>query len=406
MQKVIINAGLGGVQNGVTSENIIEKEYNLEISKKIYDKLRTLGVNAYLVRTDDITLSEDERLEIIEEYLSDSDSEVIVLTNILSEGLESGAEIVYALRNADTLANEISQGIEDAGQEVLKFYQLRDPNNTALDYYDIIKNTDFKVESIVVSYGYPMNNQDNFILSNNIDVLASNVAMAIYSYLTRANIYVVKSGDSLYSIAKKFETTVQELKELNGLSSNALQIGQELIIPKKETIPPSVEPPINDDKYILYAIKAGDTLYSIAKKYNTTVDAIKNLNNLTSNNLTIGEVLKLPIITDSTSEENYIMYTVKQGDTLYSLAKMYDTTVSEIKKINNLLNDNLSLGQILKIPHPNSNSENNYLNYIVKRGDTLYQIARNYGTSVSVIKDLNSLKSDNLAIGQVLKIPI
>jgi len=151
--------------------------------------------------------------------------------------------------------------------------------------------------------------------------------------------------------------------------------------------------------YIKYTVVRGDTLYGIARKYGTTVDEIKELNNLASNTLSIGQVLKIP----TTSDNNYIKYTVIRGDTLYGIAKKYGTTVDEIKRLNNLASNTLSIGQILKIPTTNNN---NYIDYTVVRGDTLYGIARKYGTTVDEIKRLNNLTSNTLSIGQVLKIKV
>lgn len=95
--------------------------------------------------------------------------------------------------------------------------------------------------------------------------------------------YTVKAGDSLYAIANKYGMTVDQLKSLNNLSSNNLSIGQKLLI----TGTPSTEPQV-------YTVKSGDSLYRIALAFGTTVDAIKNLNNLTSNNLSIGQKLLIP----------------------------------------------------------------------------------------------------------------
>ena len=85
-------------------------------------------------------------------------------------------------------------------------------------------------------------------------------------------------------------------------------------------------------------------MWAIANRYDTTVEQIKVTNNLTSNNLSIGQILIIP------SSSSYVNYTVKKGDSLYSIANKYNTTVEQIKKLNNLTSNNLSIGQKLLIP--------------------------------------------------------
>jgi LysM repeat protein len=92
--------------------------------------------------------------------------------------------------------------------------------------------------------------------------------------------YIVKSGDNLYAIARRYGITVDKLKDINNLSSNLLNIGQKLLVPK------------NDNKK--YVVKAGDSLYKIAGENNTTVTDLINLNDLSTTNLSIGQVLYLP----------------------------------------------------------------------------------------------------------------
>ncbi|MBQ8219540.1 MAG: LysM peptidoglycan-binding domain-containing protein, partial [Bacilli bacterium] len=103
-----------------------------------------------------------------------------------------------------------------------------------------------------------------------------------------------------------------------------------------------------------YTVKKGDNLYQIANKYNVSVDEIKKLNNLTTNNLSINQVLKIPekkdISNDGISPNTY---TVKKGDTLYQIANKYNVSVEEIKKLNSLTTNNLSINQVLKIPGNN-----------------------------------------------------
>lgn len=102
----------------------------------------------------------------------------------------------------------------------------------------------------------------------------------------------------------------------------------------------------NPGNVINYTVKSGDTLWLLANRYGTTVDAIKRLNGLTSDILQIGQVLRIPV----SQAQQYITYTVRSGDTLWLLANRYGTTVDAIKSMNGLTSDNLSIGQVLRIP--------------------------------------------------------
>ncbi|MBP3461577.1 MAG: LysM peptidoglycan-binding domain-containing protein [Bacilli bacterium] len=205
------------------------------------------------------------------------------------------------------------------------------------------------------------------------------------------NTYTVKSGDTLYGIANKYVVTVDQIKKANNLSSNTLSIGQVL------TIPTETE---NKEDYIIYTVKSGDTLYGIAKSYNITPNELMNYNNLNSSVLSIGQNLKIPFQDIKEEQENieYIIYIVKPGDSLYSIARTYGISVNDIMSLNNLNSSLLSIGQTLKIPI----SEEEVINYTVKSGDTLYSIARKYNTTVDDIKQKNNLKSNTLSIGQTL----
>ena len=155
-----------------------------------------------------------------------------------------------------------------------------------------------------------------------------------------------------------------------------------------------------------YTVKAGDTIYGISKQFGVSAMDIYNLNNLTSSNIRVGQVLKIPT-NQSTNPSNMFMYTVKKGDSLYSIAKIYNTTVSEIIKLNNLKSTNLSIGQTLRIPETNitvTTMPPSFTSYTVKKGDSLYSLAKRYGISVDTIIMDNALNSTNLSIGQVLKI--
>ena len=263
-------------------------------------------------------------------------NDVIVLSNHLNAGGGDGAEIIYALRNSDALSKLIAKELESSGQNVRKYYQRRLPSNPSKDYYYLLRDTPNN-ETLIVEYGFLDSTGDDVnLIKNNWEDLAEAVVKALANYIgvpyslnEESDYYVVKKGDSLWSIAKKYNMTVDELKSINNLKSNLLSIGQRLKI--KES---------NDNQNI-YIVKKGDTLYKIANMYGTTVDNLKALNNLKSNNLSIGQKLIVP-------SKNKI-YIVQKGDSLWSIARKYDTTVDSIKRNNNLSTNVLQIGQKLKI---------------------------------------------------------
>ena len=398
VRKVIIDPGHGGTDAGATGNNLLEKDYNLLISKYMYDRFKELGIPVAITRDSDTTLSPTDRVNTILNKFGNS-SDVILISNHVNSGGGEGAEVIYALRNKDTLAKRILENIGATGQETRKYYQRRLPSDTSKDYYFIHRNTG-NLEPLIVEYGFIDNTKDVEFLKENYEELAEAVISAVANYIgvpykapngLITNTYVVQKGDTLYSIANKLGTTVSELKKENNLTSNTLQIGEVLRIPTKE---------IYEEEENIYIVKKGDSLYSIANKYNTTVEELKRINNLTSNILSIGQVLKLPSdkVSDIEKEENTISYTVQKGDSLYSIARKYDTTIDRIKDLNNLTTNLLSIGQVLLIP-TDTNLETTYT---VQKGDSLYSIAKKYNTTVDRLKQLNNLTSNLLSIGQIL----
>ena len=398
IRKVIIDPGHGGTDSGATGNNLLEKDYNLLISKYMYDRFKELGIPVAITRDSDTTLSPTDRVNTILNKFGNS-SDVILISNHVNSGGGEGAEVIYALRNRDTLAKRILENIGATGQETRKYYQRRLPSDTSKDYYFIHRNTG-NLEPLIVEYGFIDSAKDVEFLKENYKELAEAVISAVANYIgvpytppegLITNTYVVQKGDTLYSIANKLGTTVSELKKENNLTSNTLQIGEVLRIPTKE---------IYEEEENIYIVKKGDSLYSIANKYNTTVEELKRINNLTSNILSIGQVLKLPSdkASDVENEENTISYTVQKGDSLYSIARKYDTTIDRIKDLNNLTTNLLSIGQVLLIP-TDTNLETTYT---VKKGDSLYSIAKKYNTTVDRLKQLNNLTSNLLSIGQIL----
>lgn len=391
---IVIDPSKGGRESGVTGNGIVEKDYNLLISEYIFNRLKSLGADVKIIRTTDEYISEDDRAnKILNAY--GNNSKVVALSNMLGN-TGSGAEIIYALRNNSNLASALAENLDDAGLTVSKYYQRRSENDTSKDYYNIQKDTGL-IETIIVNYGNINNINEATNIKNEWEDYAEAVVKSLANYTNvpyykegeSQEIYTVKKGDSLWKIANKYNTTVEKLKSANNLKTNTLSVGQKLVIPSI-----SVSPEVSDT----YIVQKGDSLWSIANKFNMTVSELKNLNNLTNNLLSIGQVLK---IKDS-SNNGKTTYTVQKGDSLWVIANKYGITTEELKSYNNLTSNLLSIGQVLKIPQGKTSTENIYT---VKKGDSLWTIANRYNTTVEKIKVLNNLTSNLLSVGQQLKIP-
>lgn len=368
--KIVIDAGHGGSDPGASGNGIIEKEYALKIAEYLNKRFNELGIPTTLIRTKDETITPSERVDrILKAYGNSSD--VLVISNHLNAGGGEGAEVIYALRNNDTLSKNILNELTLAGEPARKAYQRRLPSNNTKDYYFIHRNTGV-TEPIIIEYGFVDNAKDANRIKNNYEKYAEAVVKAVaetkgfnYSKAPSSNTYKVQRGDTLWSIAKKLDTSVDELKRTNNLNSNLLYINQELKVPNYSYA---------EDTNISYVIKKGDTLWGISNQYGISVDEIKKYNNLVSDLLVPGTMIMIPssntIVTED--EENIIssgsIYEVKPGDTLYSIAKKFNTTVDDIINQNNLASNNLTIGSKLLIP--NNISDVNI--YIVKRGDKIF----------------------------------
>ena len=407
---VIVDAGHGGEDPGAVANNLKEKDLNLEAALYMYDRLKELGINAKLTRNTDEYLPKDARIARVKSLFNNSPG-VILVSNHINAGGGEGAEIVYSLKNDSTLASMALDNITKAGQISRGIYQRVLPENPSKDYYYILRETG-NVEPILVEYGFIDNSRDAQKLINNIKDYVEAVVKAIAEYAgieyippgntdssETENVYVVKKGDTLYSIARKYNLTVDELKALNNLTSNELYIGQILDVV-----------PIQSSSYV---VKRGDTLYAIAKKYSVSVKDLKEVNNLNSDILYIGQELLIPSEIKEDPEEpqvpeedndieipitEYDMYIVQKGDSLWGISRKYGISVEDLMSLNNIDSNTLKIGQELYVPKINTASDT----YIVQKGDTLWSISKKYNISVQELKDKNNLKDNLLSIGQQL----
>lgn len=240
--------------------------------------------------------------------------------------------------------------------------------------------------------------------------------------------YVVQPGDTLAKIAAQFNTTVEDIVKLNNIDNpNLIFTGQLLLIPLEPIPTPSPSPTPEPIPTITYTVQPGDTLYKIAQKFGTSVDTLSKLNSIKDPDLIYpGQTLLIPVPTPSPSPTPTptptpspspsptpiptINYTVLPGDTLFKIAQKFNTTVGTLVSLNNITDPNLIIaGQVLLVPAPAPTptpTPSPTITYTVQSGDTLFQIAREYGTTVDVLAKLNNITDPNLIYpGQTILIP-
>lgn len=235
-------------------------------------------------------------------------------------------------------------------------------------------------------------------------MLLATVPLGINAFNTKASaqttaqqipeFYTVKAGDTLWKIATTFGISVETIKNLNNLTGDTIYVGQTLRLrsAQKDSIT------LTDT----YTVKAGDTLWKVAQSFNISVSQLKALNNLTSDTIYPGQVLK---VKETVIYGTY--YTVKSGDTLWKIAQSFGVSVDEIKRINKLTTDIINIAQRLFIPEKTSEEikpkvttptpvyEWPAVTYIVQPGDTVYSVAKKFNTTVDNILRYNYMSPDD-----------
>ena len=168
----------------------------------------------------------------------------------------------------------------------------------------------------------------------------------------------------------------------------------------------------NDINWISHTVNKGDNLWDLAIKYDTEVKIIKDVNYLNDELLSINDNLLIPL--GKSKSNNFIpyeMYIVSEGDTLWSISKKYNLSIRDLARMNSLdENDFLQLGQQLSIGnkniHRNMESKKRTILYSVKQGDTLFKISELFDVSIKSIEDINDFNQSTLMPGQIIKIAI
>jgi hypothetical protein len=230
---IIIDAGHGGWDPGGGSNAYFkEKEINKKISD--YQKMRfdELGIPAKRTRTTDETLTPSQRIARIES-LGASTSDILISNHVNNAG-SGGGEVIYSLKSSDVLPKQIASELAKTGLPIRNVYQKM--GKTGNDFYFILRNTAPNT-SMIIEYGFANNDEDTYRILYNWPEMAESVVKATANYLNvpyqkPTNItYIVKPNDSLYKIAETYNTTVDKIKDLNGLTSNTIYPSAQLLIP-------------------------------------------------------------------------------------------------------------------------------------------------------------------------------
>ena len=403
---VAIDAGHGGEDPGsIGPSKKYEKHATLAISKKIAAQINAVpGMKAVLTRSGDYFVNLNKRSEIARK------NKAHFLISIHADGFRTpqprgGSVFVLNTRRANS---EIARWVENheqqsqllggAGDVLAKNSSDRNVSQTLLDLQfshsqkegykaatkilkemtragihlhkkepvnaslAVLKSPD--IPSVLVETGFITNPTEERLLfqRSHQDKLARSVTKAVVQYFEenppegtlfanrgKSVKHKVARGESLSVIAKKYGTSTKAIMQTNKLKSSSLAIGQVLTIPgsKQGVTVPKVTNPV-ETKTLTHVVQRGEYLGKIAAKYKVSVAAVKRENNLKSDTLKLGQKLK---ITVSMKDQPLRKHTVKRGEFLGKIASKYGVSVSGIRKANNLRSDQLAVGQVLIIPH-------------------------------------------------------
>jgi membrane-bound lytic murein transglycosylase D len=293
-----------------------------------------------------------------------------------------------------------------------------------------------------------LKNNNPFIKNATTTAVAAAVEKPSYPAGSTTQYYKVKQGDNLSSIASQYNVSIDELKKWNKLKSNSVSYGKILTIISTETNTNTavalaetkinkiekVKREVKKDSIIAntktsnYIVQRGDNLSDIAEQNNVTVAQLKEWNKLSGNVIQAGTSLQVSEkeievkeAVAATPELKNIEYTVQKGDNLGNIAKKFGTAIADLKEWNHLADNNIALGKTLIVAKneiaintskataasfkkTKIDSVSLQQDYLVKKGDSLFSIAKKSGVTVSDIKKWNDINNEDIKPGMKLKI--
>lgn len=404
---IAIDPGHGGEDPGsIGPTRKYEKNVTLAVSKKVAAKINaTPGMKAVMTRRSDYFVNLNKRSEIARKNKSH------LLVSIHADGFTKpqprGASVwVLNTRRANS--------------EIGRWLEQQEKQSELLGGGDVLSgdNDDQYLSMAVLDLQFGNSTKEGYEVATNVLKEISKVTRLHKSKPEHASLAVLKSPDIPSLLVETgFITNPTEERLLNSSShqnklANAIYKG---ILAYFETNPPEGTLFASRKGGVKHKVTSGQSLSVIAKRYGVSISSIKSVNNLKSNNLHIGQVLIIPgsaasntsrtssISASSSSKtvKKVVVHKVQRGDYLGKIASKYSVTMNSIRQLNNLKSDNVMVGQKLKVEV----DAPKLISHKVKRGEFLGKIATSYGVSVASIRNANKLKSDKLAVGQTLIIP-
>ncbi|ELR63407.1 N-acetylmuramoyl-L-alanine amidase [Photobacterium marinum] len=396
---VAVDAGHGGEDPGsIGPSKKYEKNVTMDIARKVAAKIdATPGMKAVLTRRGDYFVNLNKRSEIARKYKAH------LLVSIHADGFHKpqprGASVwVLNTRRANS--------------EIGRWLEQHEKQSELLGGGDVLSgdHDDQYLSMAVLDLQFSHSQKEGYDVASRVLKELSKITTLHKSKPEHASLAVLKSPDIPSLLVETgFITNPKEERLLNSRAhqsklANAVYKG---VLSYFNAKPPEGTLFASRKNGIKHKVTSGQSLSIIAAKYGTSVSNLKHANNLRSNTLKVGQVLVIPggVAVASTRSAKSVVktvnHTVKRGEYLGKIAVDYGVSVASIRSLNKLHSDELAVGQKLKINGRNLKP----IQHTVQRGEFLGKIASRYGTSVASIREANKLRSDTLAVGQKLTIP-